>query len=59
MERPARRHASSSRRLFRLAVTAAAAHPDGLAGAGGVKTLLVWAHQEKGSGHLSRVRSAF
>ncbi len=49
------RHQSVSRRLFRRAVDVAAAHEEGLAQAGGVKTLLVWAHQEKKNGHLSRV----
>lgn len=49
------RHSSTSRRLFRQAVDVAARHMKGLAQAGGVKTLLVWAHQEKKGGRLSRV----
>ena len=51
------RHLSVSRRLFRQAVAVAGAHREGLVAAGGVKTLLVWAHQEKKMGHLARVSS--
>ncbi|BDA46038.1 probable GTP diphosphokinase CRSH, chloroplastic at N-terminal half [Coccomyxa sp. Obi] len=49
-------HSSVSRRLFRQAVAVAAAHREGLVQAGGIKTLLVWAHQEKKNGHLARAR---
>lgn len=52
-----RRHASCSRRLFRQAVDGAAGHAQGLAAAGGLKTLLVWAHQEQRCGHAARVRA--
>ncbi len=53
------RHSSVSRRLFRQAVAVATAHREGLVAAGGVKTLLVWAHQEKKSGHLARVSRSY
>lgn len=50
------RHAPSSRRFFRQAITAAASHREGSIVGDGVRTLIVWAHQEKKNGHLARVR---
>ena len=52
-----RRHDTSARRLFRQSVDEARTAADGIEAAGGVKTLLVWAHQERTIGNLALVRS--
>ncbi len=54
----ARRHDTCARRLFRRSVDEARAWPDGLEAAGGVKTLLVWAHKEWTIGNVALVSSA-
>ena len=50
------RHDTSARRLFRQSVDEARTATDGIVTAGGVKTLLVWAHKEWTIGNLALVR---
>ena len=50
------RHDTSARRLFRQSVDEARTAADGIVAAGGVKTLLVWAHKEGTIGNSALVR---